>query len=206
MRRRNADFVLQRAALEVPQRGVVIPNPSGGLAIISRAQSSFETQKTYSGWELLNLGTGKIRDQGFSFFEQNEIVWLLGSDTGIIYLKYSKPDVVGGVALWMGDVANLSERRMVASLNAPYAGLKVPKTSAGNLNLLMTSLAYPNDTASNPKQVQKPRHTGRLYQDFYPRLGIDGSPARDMPCLEEPYRAIYRLHHPLLSYATCSTA
>jgi dipeptidyl aminopeptidase/acylaminoacyl peptidase len=57
----------------------------------------------------------------------------------------------------------------VASLEAPFRGLKVANTSLGNLNFLVHSLAYPNGTAYNAELAEKPRHSGKLYSDNYPR-------------------------------------
>jgi dipeptidyl aminopeptidase/acylaminoacyl peptidase len=57
----------------------------------------------------------------------------------------------------------------VASLDAPYSGLKVANTSTGNLNFLVNSLAYENGTAYNAELVPAPRHSGRLYENIYPR-------------------------------------
>jgi dipeptidyl aminopeptidase/acylaminoacyl peptidase len=58
---------------------------------------------------------------------------------------------------------------MVASLDAPYSGLKVTNTSSGNLNFLVNALAYSNGTAFNPESAPTPRHRGRFYDDVYPR-------------------------------------
>lgn len=59
--------------------------------------------------------------------------------------------------------------KLVASLDAPYSGLKVANTSSGNLRFLVNSLAYPNGTAYNPETAVQAPHTGRFYSDIYAR-------------------------------------
>lgn len=57
----------------------------------------------------------------------------------------------------------------VASLDAPYQGLKVAQTPSGDLNFLVFSLAYPNGTAFNPETEVTPAHSGRIYENIYVR-------------------------------------
>lgn len=59
--------------------------------------------------------------------------------------------------------------KLVASLDAPFSGLKVAKTSTGDLHFLVNSLAYPNGTAYNAELAPKARHTGRFYENVYTR-------------------------------------
>jgi dipeptidyl aminopeptidase/acylaminoacyl peptidase len=54
-------------------------------------------------------------------------------------------------------------------LEAPFTGLKVANTSSGDLRFLMNSLAYPNGTAYNAELAVTPAHTGRFYENIYPR-------------------------------------
>jgi dipeptidyl aminopeptidase/acylaminoacyl peptidase len=60
-------------------------------------------------------------------------------------------------------------RSLVASLDAPFTGLKVANTSSGDLHFLVNSLAYQNGTAFNSNSASAPRHTGRLYENIYAR-------------------------------------
>ncbi|KAF2277378.1 uncharacterized protein EI97DRAFT_289587 [Westerdykella ornata] len=152
-----------------PQRGVATPNPTGDLAIFSVSEYSFENQSTSAAWQLLDLKTGKISDAGLSAAEVNEIAWIPGTETGILYINATNEKVPGGVTLWIGDIKKPSESKLVASLEAPFSGLKVAKTSTGDLHFLVNSLAYQNGTAFNPELAPKPRHTGRLYENIYPR-------------------------------------
>lgn len=152
-----------------PRRGVATPNDAGDTALFSVSQYSFEKHRSSSKLQLLDVQSGAIKDSGLNTSEINEVVWLPGSKTGIVYINGTNEDVPGGVTIWIGDVANPSNSTQVASLDAPYSGLKVAKTSTGDLHFLVNTLAYPNGSAYNPESAATARHTGRLYDNIYPR-------------------------------------
>ncbi|PSN61701.1 hypothetical protein BS50DRAFT_578221 [Corynespora cassiicola Philippines] len=154
--------------LSAPRRGVASPAPNGEIALLTTTQYSFEEQSTSVAWQVLDLKTGNISDSGLTS-DVNEVVWLPGTETGIIYINGTNEQVPGGVTIWIGDLKKPSESTLVASLDAPFSGLKVANTSSGNLNFLVNSLAYKNGSAYNPELVPKPRHTGQLYENIYPR-------------------------------------
>jgi dipeptidyl aminopeptidase/acylaminoacyl peptidase len=54
-------------------------------------------------------------------------------------------------------------------LDAPYSGLKVAKTSCGDLHFLVNTLAYQNGSAYNPELAPEARTSGRLYENIYVR-------------------------------------
>ncbi|KAJ4301372.1 Dipeptidyl-peptidase 5 [Kalmusia sp. IMI 367209] len=165
----GAFAITPKQALQAPRRGVPVPNPSGKVALFSYSQYSFEEQSTAHAWQLLDLETGKITDSGLNASEVNEAVWLPGTETGVLYINGTNEDVPGGVTLWIGDLSDPSASKLVASLDAPFSGLKVANTSSGDLRFLVNSLAYPNGTAYNEELAPPARHTGRLYNDIYAR-------------------------------------
>jgi hypothetical protein len=59
---------------------------------------------------LLDVQTGEITESGFNATEINELVWLPGTETGIIYVNGTNEEVPGGVTLWIGDMLSPSER------------------------------------------------------------------------------------------------
>jgi len=65
--------------------------------------------------------------------------------------------------------ADCVNSRMVASLAAPYSGLKAAKTASGNINFLVNSLANPDGSVYNSELVAAPLSSGRLYSDIYVR-------------------------------------
>lgn len=164
-----SSLTIQRQMLEAPRRGVADANPSGTLALLSYSKYSFDEQEQTAAWHLLDLQTGNITDTGFNASEVEEAVWIPGSETGILYINSTNEEVPGGVTLWIGDITKPSSSKLVASLDAPFSGLKVANTSSGDLRFLVNSLAYPNGTAFNPETAPTPRHTGRLYENIYPR-------------------------------------
>lgn len=90
--------------LSVPRRGVATPNPSGTVAFFTTTQYSFEEQERTAELQLIDLKTGDITDSGWNASEINELVWIPGSETGILYINGTNEEVPGGVTLWIGDI------------------------------------------------------------------------------------------------------
>ncbi|KAF1846517.1 uncharacterized protein K460DRAFT_386719 [Cucurbitaria berberidis CBS 394.84] len=155
--------------LSTVRRGAADPSPDGTVALFTWSQYSFEKKKSASGLNLIDLKSGKISESGLNASEVNEVAWLPGTETGIIYINGTNEEVPGGVTLWIGDIKTPNTSTLVASLDAPYSGLKVANTSSGDLHFLVNTLAYPNGTAVNPETEVTPSHTGRLYSNVYAR-------------------------------------
>ena len=58
---------------------------------------------------------------------------------------------------------------MVGSLDAPYSGMKAVMTESGDINFLVSCLAYQNGTAYNEETAEVPYYTGMLYDSIYVR-------------------------------------
>lgn len=155
--------------ISAPRRGVATPNDAGDTALFSFSQYSFDKHASSSKLQLLDVNTGAIRDSGLNTSEINEVVWLPGSKSGIIYINGTNEEIPGGVTIWIGDISNPGNSTQVASLDAAYSGLKVAKTSTGDLHFLVNALAYANGTAYNEESAITSRHKGRLYENIYPR-------------------------------------
>lgn len=96
--------------MSAPTRGVASPNPSGSHALFSYSKYSFEDQSSTRAWQLLDLKTGAITDSGLNSSEVQEVVWVPGTENGILYINGTNEEVPGGVTLWMGDITKPSER------------------------------------------------------------------------------------------------
>ncbi|KAI8942606.1 hypothetical protein NX059_000660 [Plenodomus lindquistii] len=155
--------------LSTIRRGAAEPSPDGSVALFSYSQYSFEEHSGSSGLNQIDLKTGEISDSGWNSSEINEFVWIPGTETGILYINGTNEEVPGGVTLWMGDFKSPNTSTLVASLDAPYSGLKVANTSSGDLHFLVNSMAYPNGTAVNPETEVVPHSTARFYSDIYVR-------------------------------------
>ncbi|KAF1937726.1 alpha/beta-hydrolase [Clathrospora elynae] len=156
--------------LSTVRRTAADPSPDGSVALFSYSQYSFEEHASAgSGMNLIDLKTGDITDSGLNASEINEVVWLPGTETGIIYINGTNEEIPGGVTLWIGDIKSPNTSTLVASLDAPYSGLKVANTSSGDLHFLVNSMAYPNGTAVNPETEVTPASTARYYSDVYVR-------------------------------------
>jgi hypothetical protein len=72
-----------------------------------------------------------------------------------------------GASLWTADLADPDVKgTKVADMPAPYFGLKAVSTPDGDINFLLTCLAYPNGTAYNEELAVVPPHTGQLYDSM----------------------------------------
>jgi hypothetical protein len=96
--------------LGAPRRGVADSSPNGKFGLLTTTQYSFEEQSSTAMIQLLDLETGNITDSGFNASEINEIMWLPGTATGVIYINGTNEDVPGGVTIWIGDVSTSSTR------------------------------------------------------------------------------------------------
>lgn len=96
--------------LGAPRRGVASASPDGKIGLLTTTQYSFEEQATAVVIQLLDIETGNITESGFNASEVNEIVWLPGTETGVIYINGTNEDTPGGVTIWIGDVSSPSER------------------------------------------------------------------------------------------------
>ncbi|KAF2129662.1 hypothetical protein P153DRAFT_23666 [Dothidotthia symphoricarpi CBS 119687] len=152
-----------------PRRSAADPSPDGSVALLSVSEYSFEEGSGSSSMQLIDLKTGEFKDAGLNVSEINEIHWLPGSETGIIYINGTNEETPGGVTIWIGDINDPSASKLAASLDAPYNGLKVAATASGDLHFMVNAKAYPNGTAINPETVVAPKHSGRLYSDIYVR-------------------------------------
>lgn len=156
--------------LSTVRRGAADPSPDGSVALFSYSQYSFEKHGSAgSGMNLIDLKTGEITPSGLNASEINEVVWLPGTETGIIYINGTNEEIPGGVTLWVGDMKTPNASTMVASLDAPYSGLKVAKAASGDWHFLVNCMAYPNGTAVNPETEVTPHSTARYYSDVYVR-------------------------------------
>ncbi|ETS83501.1 hypothetical protein PFICI_05377 [Pestalotiopsis fici W106-1] len=143
-----------------------VPNPAGDFAIFSVTNYSFETKEIASAWKRLDLKTGDIsiwpaRD------ELSEFVFV--GDTEILYVNGTNEEGDGGVSLYTADVDNLESATLVASLPAPFSGLKAAKTSSGDIHFLLSAQAYPNGTAYNEALAETPASTARIYTSIFVR-------------------------------------
>jgi hypothetical protein len=96
--------------LTAPTRGVASPNPKGTVALFTKSQYSFEEESSSTTWQLIDLKTGEISDAGLNASEVNEVAWIPDTNTGIVYINGTNEEIPGGVTLWVGDIANPSER------------------------------------------------------------------------------------------------
>lgn len=136
------------------------------FAIFSVTNYSFETKETDSVWKRLDLKTGDISVWPAGD-ELSEFVFI--DDAEILYVNGTNEEGDGGVSLYTADVDDLGSATLVASLPAPFSGLKAAKTSSGDIHFLLSAQAYPNGTAYNEALADTPASTARIYTSIFVR-------------------------------------
>ncbi|KAI0434326.1 dipeptidyl-peptidase V [Xylaria sp. FL1042] len=144
------------------------PNPSGDFALFTVSNYTFETKAHAAWWNKLDLKTGKIT-KWYDGSDISEVVFVGPKDTSIIYINGTNAEEDGGISLYSADANDLASAKLIASLPAPYSGLKAAKTKSGDINFLVYTKAYPNGTAYNANLAETPASTGRLYDSIYVR-------------------------------------
>ncbi|KAK6207221.1 Prolyl oligopeptidase [Pestalotiopsis sp. IQ-011] len=143
-----------------------LPNPAGDFAIFSVSNYSFETKETASEWRRLDLKTGDISIWPAGA-DLSEFVFI--DDTKILYVNGTNEEGDGGVSLYSADVDDLESATLLASLPAPFSGLKAAKTSSGDIHFLISAQAYPNGTAYNEALAEASPSTARIYTSIFVR-------------------------------------
>ncbi|KAL9025215.1 MAG: hypothetical protein Q9196_005922 [Gyalolechia fulgens] len=163
-----ASAITPEGMLAAPRRGVALANPSGDFAIYTSTNYSFEDHESTTIWEQLNLRSGHVStwstDSNIS-----EVVFVGPTNTSILYINATNEEGDGGISLYTADAANLGGASLVASLPAPFSGLKATSTRSGDIHFLMFAMAYPNGTAYNEDLAEAPASTARIYTDIYVR-------------------------------------
>ncbi|KAE8383409.1 putative dipeptidyl-peptidase 5 [Aspergillus bertholletiae] len=154
--------------ISAPRRSEAVPNPSGDVAFFSQSQYSFETHKTTSQWNVLDLKSGNIKlltnDSDVS-----EIVWLGSDDSTVLYVNGTNADIPGGVELWVSDISDFANGYKAASLPAAFSGFKVVNTPSGDVRFVAYAESWANGTAYNEELVAKPLSSARIYDSIYVR-------------------------------------
>ncbi|KAJ8130106.1 hypothetical protein O1611_g3526 [Lasiodiplodia mahajangana] len=156
--------------LAAPRRGTANVNPSGKLALFSSTSYDWDAQKSSTTWQLLDVASGKIKEAPFGS-EVSEIVWIGDTDTSILYINGTNDEIAGGVTLYTADIgAKTFSPTLVASLEAPFQGLKAVQTKSGDINFVVNALANWDDgSAYNSELATAPLTSGAVYDSNYIR-------------------------------------
>jgi hypothetical protein len=73
------------------------------LAAFTSTNYSFETHKTQTVWNLLNLTSGQVTLL-FNGSAISEMVWIGPTDTSVIYVNGTNNEEDGGISLYAADV------------------------------------------------------------------------------------------------------
>ena len=119
-------------------------------------------------WERLDLNTGDVSTWSTDD-NITEVVFVGPSNTSILYINATNDEGDGGISLYTADARQLASANLVASLPAPFAGLKAVSAPSGDIHFLVYASAYPNGTAYNEDLADTPASTARIYTDIYVR-------------------------------------
>lgn len=167
-----------------PPRHDANSNQQQTIALFSSSTYNWTTHESSTTWQLLDVASGAITEAPFDS-SVSEVVWVGLTNTSILYINGTNDDVPGGVTLYTADVAAdvfspyvswvscrgpltsdslISYRTLVASLDAPFQGLKAVQTESGSINFVVNSLVYWNNgSAYNPELASTPLSSGQLY-------------------------------------------
>ncbi|KAF2006444.1 alpha/beta-hydrolase [Amniculicola lignicola CBS 123094] len=154
--------------LGAPRRSAAIVNPSGELAFFSSTKYNWTTHKASTTWHVLDIASGNVSKAAFDS-GVSEFVFVGPTNTSILYINGTNEEIPGGVTLYTADVLDFKPK-LVASLDAPYSGLKATQTEDGGINFIAWSLAYGNNgSAYNPELATIPLSSGQLYDNNFVR-------------------------------------
>ncbi|ORY56632.1 dipeptidyl-peptidase V [Pseudomassariella vexata] len=145
-----------------------LPNPSGDFALFTATNYSFETGEASTVWNRLDLESGDI-SVWYAGDDISEIVFVGSKPTSLLYINGTNEEEDGGISIYFADAESIEGATLIASLPAPYSGLKAVLTSDGNIRFLVYSLAYPNGTAYNEALATEPASSARIYSQIYVR-------------------------------------
>ncbi|KAI1284721.1 dipeptidyl-peptidase-like protein V precursor [Xylaria sp. FL0933] len=156
--------------LGAPRRSAANVNPGGKLALFSSTSYDWDSRASATTWHILDVASGDIKDAPFGG-DVSEVVWIGETDTSILYINGTNDEVAGGVTLYTADLgAKKFSPTLVASLKAPFQGLKAVQTKSGDINFVVNALASWDDgSAYNPELATAPPTSGTIYDSNYIR-------------------------------------
>lgn len=146
------------------------------FALISGGNVTFNDSAVVGGasfWNLLNLTTGSMSTWALDS-PISEIVFVGPDPTSVMYIDITNLTTTGSIGLYVADVFSPDTATLVASLPAPYAGLKAARAENGDIKFLLYSLANPDGSAYNPvlEAARQGASTARIYDSTYARVYV----------------------------------
>ncbi|KAI0386857.1 alpha/beta-hydrolase [Hypomontagnella monticulosa] len=160
--------ITPQSMLAANRYGAAAPNPSGDFAIYTVSNYTFGTRERSAHWNKLDLKTGEI-SVWYDGTDISEVVFVGPTPSSILYINGTNEEDDGGVSLYSADANDLASAKLIASLPAPYSGLKAAQTASGDIHFLVYTKAFPNGTAYNEASASTPVSTARIYTTTYVR-------------------------------------
>ena len=109
--------------IAAPRRSEAIPNPSGEWAAFTSTSYSWETHKSSTVWNLLNLKSGEVTLL-FNGSDISEMVWLGPTNTSVIYVNGTNDAEDGGISLYAADVTAIENAYVVMLIITMQANIE----------------------------------------------------------------------------------
>ncbi|KAF2027727.1 alpha/beta-hydrolase [Setomelanomma holmii] len=166
----SAHAITTEGMLAAPRRSTGILSVKGDRALFSETKYNWTTAKAATTWYFLDTETGNTTKAPFGS-AVSEVVWVGDTGDSILYINSTNDQIPGGVTLYTADLsASTFSPKLVASLSAPFSGLKAVRTESGDINFVVNALAYGNNgTAYNLELATKAKSLGQLYSSSFVR-------------------------------------
>ncbi|KAI9788715.1 MAG: hypothetical protein M1835_002114 [Candelina submexicana] len=151
--------------LRAPRRSAGLPSPDGKLVLFTLSTYSFETHKTTSEINVLDVETGtSVQCTGAE--RDKEPNWI-GVGTEVAWLRSGEN---GSTKLMVGDAGDLSRPPYaLGTVDAPISNLKVRPLNDETIAIVVVGQATVDGELYNPETASKSHSTGREFSELFVR-------------------------------------
>ncbi|KAI1779691.1 prolyl oligopeptidase [Hypoxylon cercidicola] len=152
------------ALISAPRRGPAIPNHDGTLALYTMSTHTIGGE-TLKEIRVMNIATGDSR-QLFDDEKAQDATWLGDGSNTVILLKKGGEGTT--FLITIDADKSPTDPLIVGHIPAPVQNLKVKALKDGSIAFAVVGLAGADGQLFN-KEVNKPAHTGRIYDTYRAR-------------------------------------
>ncbi|KAI1774279.1 Alpha/Beta hydrolase protein [Hypoxylon cercidicola] len=150
--------------LSAPRRSAAIPSPDGKLALYTQSAYSFEAHRNTCDICVLDLTNGQsitiVKDR-----KAGEPKWT-GYNYDIVWLEECGN---GNTSFVISDAALPGNCSTAGTVPGPVSNLKLVVIEPGTAAIAVGGQANPDGSLFNPKSVQKPHSSARIYDSLFVR-------------------------------------
>ncbi|KIW55633.1 hypothetical protein PV05_04365 [Exophiala xenobiotica] len=150
--------------LSAPRRSAAVPSSDGKLALYTQSTYSFETHTRTNEICVLDLTTAQSVTISKDA-KASEPRWT-GTNHEVIWLKECEN---GNTSFVITDATFPGKCYTAGTVPGPVSNLKLHVIEAGKVVVAVAGQANPDGSLHNPKDVQKPHSSARLYDSLFVR-------------------------------------